>query len=89
MKEINVKGVDQDSRIRVLKLIRDRYGYRKACRILNISQSSMYRYLNGKRLIPDNLLNKMLEYIDRVSFMKYCRVVKSSGSWDLLEMMGA
>lgn len=25
----------------------------------------MYRYLNGKRDIPDNLLNRMLEYVDR------------------------
>jgi len=66
---VGLKGIERDSRIKLLKFLKDRYGYRPLCRMLNISRSSMHRYLSGQRDIPDNLLQKILEYIEEDELM--------------------
>jgi len=62
---VNLRGFERETRIKLLKYLKDKYGYRPLCRLLGISRSSMHRYLNNQRSIPNNLLEKMLRYIER------------------------
>ena len=52
---VKLKGIERESRIKILRFLKSRYGYRPLCKMLNISRSPMYRYLEGKRNIPDPL----------------------------------
>ena len=61
--KVDVNGIDQDSRYRILLMIRNKLGYREACRKLGISMSSMYRYLTRLRKIPNHVTEKCLNYI--------------------------
>ena len=63
MDKINVRGLSRDTRLKILMRIREKYGYRAAAKLLNISLSSMHRYLKGVREIPDTLVYRMLEHI--------------------------
>jgi len=45
MSEVNIRGIEGASRVRILKVLKERYGYRPLTRMLGISLSSMHRYL--------------------------------------------
>jgi len=67
---MDVRGIDQDSRLRILRLFKSRYGYRPLCRMLGISSSSLHRYLKGVRRIPDSLTRKMLQHLSEEELME-------------------
>ena len=70
MSGVDVRGIRDASRVRILRGLKGRYGYRPLARMLGISLSSMHRYLNGVRRIPDKLLGRMLEYVERDELIK-------------------
>ena len=57
MSKVDVRGIGGDSRLRMLRFLKDRYGYRGLYRLLGTSPSTVHRYLSGQRDILDKLLN--------------------------------
>lgn len=41
----------------------DRFGYKRMCRELGISRSSMHRYVRGIRRNPDAVVERCLNYV--------------------------
>jgi len=65
---IDVRGLSDDSRLSIPRLLKSRYGHRGAARLLGISVSSTTRYLSGVRRFPDDVVRRCLEYINDEEF---------------------
>ncbi len=54
-RRVNVRGIDDETRVRILGFLRERYGYRPLARMLGVSTPSLSRYLRGLRRVPDDV----------------------------------
>jgi len=62
--KFDVRGIGEESRRRILLRVKEKYGFRAACRLLGISFSSMHRYLRGFRRIPNDLVERCVKHLD-------------------------
>jgi hypothetical protein len=88
---VNVKVLSSEVRRRILDKVKDKLGYNKAVEVLDISKGSLHNYLHGVRSIPDEVVQKALQYLTESEFreavqgvelLKATGVVKEGGVVD-------
>jgi hypothetical protein len=74
-----------------LQRVKDRLGFNEAIEALGIAGSSLRNYLNGIRRIPDEVVSKVLRYLDEKDFneivgglerLRALGIIRSNGSVD-------
>ena len=88
---VNVKALGDDVRRRILDKVRDKLGYNKTVEVLDISKGALHNYLHGIRRIPDEVIQKALQYLTESEFreivqgvelLKTTGIVKENGAID-------
>ncbi len=88
---MNVKGISDEARLRLLEMLRNRLGFSEAYRALGISKPSLFRYLKGYREIPDEVVEACFKVLSEeevksaltaVDRLKSLGVVQEDGSLD-------
>jgi intergrase/recombinase len=88
---VNVKALSDDVRRKILEKVKEKLGYNKTVEVLDISKGSLHNYLHGVRSIPDEVVQKALQYLTEsefreavqgVEFLKATGVVKEGGVID-------
>jgi transcriptional regulator with XRE-family HTH domain len=93
MRGLNVKVLSSEVRRRVLEKVKEKLGYNKTVEVLGISKGSLHNYLHGIRSIPDEVVQKALQYLNLtesefreavqgVELLKATGVVKEGGVID-------
>ena len=80
--QINVKALSEDTRRAILQRVKDKLGFSKAIKVLDISKGSMHNYLHGTRKIPDEVVLKSLQHIEEEEFREI------AGSVERLKAIG-
>ena len=89
--KINVKALSNEVRRRVLEKVKEKLGYNKTVEVLGISKGSLHNYLHGVRSIPDEVVQKALQYLTESEFreivqgidlLKAIGIVRSDGTID-------
>jgi intergrase/recombinase len=88
---VNVKALGDDVRRRIVEKVRDKLGYNKAVEVLDISKGALHNYLHGVRRVPDEVVQKALQYLTESEFREVVRgidllkatgIIKESGAID-------
>jgi intergrase/recombinase len=88
---VNVKALGDDVRRRILDKVREKLGYNKTVEVLDISKGALHNYLHGIRRVPDEVVQKALQYLTEFEFrdivqgvelLKATGIVKESGAID-------
>ena len=88
---VNVKALGDDVRRKILDKVRDKLGYNKTVEVLDISKGALHNYLHGIRRIPDEVIQKALQYLTESEFreivqgvelLKTTGIVKENGAID-------
>jgi len=88
---VNVKVLSSEVRRRILEKVKEKLGYNKTVEVLGISKGSLHNYLHGIRSIPDEVVQKALQYLTESEFreavqgvelLKATGVVKEGGVID-------
>jgi hypothetical protein len=91
IRRVNVKGLSDDVRREILRRVKDKVGFNKTIKILDISKGSLHNYLNGLRRIPDEVISKAFQYLDEKEFneivagidrLKAVGIIREDGSID-------
>ncbi|MCD6300614.1 MAG: integrase [Staphylothermus sp.] len=68
---VNVRGLSNNARILILQAVREKLGFNEAWKALDISKSTLYRYLTGiTKRIPDDVVKKALQYLEEDEFYR-------------------
>jgi len=95
---VNVKALGDDVRRKILDKVRDKLGYNKTVEVLDISKGALHNYLHGIRRIPDEVIQKALQYLTESEFreivqgvelLKATGIVKESGAIDYSLAIGS
>jgi len=88
---VNVKALSDGVRRRILDKVREKLGYNKTAEVLDISKGALHNYLHGVRRVPDEVIQKALQYLTESEFreivqgidlLKATGIVKESGTVD-------
>ena len=88
---MNVKALGDDARRKILEVVKNKLGYNKTVEALGISKGSLHNYLHGVRKIPDEVVQKALQYLTESEFrevvqgvelLKATGIVKENGAID-------
>jgi hypothetical protein len=88
---INVKALGDGVRRKILEKVREKLGYNKTVEVLDISKGALHNYLHGVRRVPDEVVQKALQYLDESEFrdivqgvdlLKAIGIVKENGAID-------
>jgi len=88
---INVKALGDDVRRKILEKVREKLGYNKTVEALDISKGALHNYLHGIRSVPDEVVQKALQYLTESEFreivqgvelLKATGIVKENGTVD-------
>ncbi|MET1128184.1 MAG: ABC transporter permease [Thermoproteota archaeon] len=66
--KVSVSVLGDDAKHSILEEVRDKLGLTEACWALGIAKSSPHRYLSGERRMPDSIVRRALEFLDRGEF---------------------
>jgi intergrase/recombinase len=89
--KVNVKALGDDVRRKIVEKVREKLGYNKTVEVLDISKGALHNYLHGIRRIPDEVIQKALQYLTESEFkevvqgiepLKATGIVKESGAVD-------
>ena len=89
--KLKIDAIDNDSRRMILKVIKERYSSEVASKYLGIGRSSLYRYINGERDTPDEVIKRALtlltekefeEIVGRVNKLKALGIIRKDGTVD-------
>jgi hypothetical protein len=79
---VNVNALGDDVRRRILEKVREKLGYNKTAEVLDISKGALYNYLHGIRRIPDEVIQKALQYLTESEFKEVVQgieILKATG----------
>jgi len=88
---VNVKALGGGARRRILDKVREKLGYNKTAEVLDISKGALHNYLHGVRRVPDEVVEKALQYLTESEFreivqgvelLKATGIVKEGGAVD-------
>jgi intergrase/recombinase len=88
---VNVNALSDDARRKVLEVVKNKLGYNKTVEALGISKGSLHNYLYGIRRVPDEVVQKALQYLTESEFreivqgvelLKATGIVKENGAID-------
>jgi hypothetical protein len=88
---INVKALGDDVRRKILEKVKEKLGYNKTVEVLDISKGALHNYLHGIRRVPDEVVQKALQYLTESEFkevvqgvelLKATGIVKENGAID-------
>jgi intergrase/recombinase len=88
---VNVKALGDDVRRKILERVKEKLGYNKTVEVLDISKGALHNYLHGIRKIPDEVIQKALQYLTESEFreivqgidlLKATGIVKDNGAID-------
>jgi len=85
---VNVKALGDDVRRRILEKVKDKLGYNKAVEVLDISKGSLHNYLHGVRSIPDEVIQKALQYLTESEFREVVQGVELLKATDVVKEGG-
>ena len=88
---INVKVLGDEVRRKILDKVKEKLGYNKTAEVLDISKGALHNYLHSVRRVPDEVVQKVPQYLDESEFreivqgvdlLKATGIVKESGAID-------
>jgi intergrase/recombinase len=89
--KVSVKALGDGVRRKILEVVKNKLGYNKAVEVLDISKGALHNYLHGVRRVPDEVVQKALQYLTESEFrdivqgvelLKATGIVKESGAVD-------
>jgi hypothetical protein len=89
---VNVKALSDGVRRKILEVVKNKLGYNKTVEVLDISnKGALHNYLHGIRRVPDEVVEKVLQYLTESEFreavqgvelLKATGIVKENGAID-------
>jgi len=65
---VNVKALSEEARRAILEAVKNKLGFSKACKALDITKFSLHRYLTGERKIPPDVVRRTLRLLTGSEF---------------------
>jgi len=66
--KVSVKALGDDVRRKILEKVKEKLGYNKTIEVLDISKGALHNYLHGIRRVPDEVVEKALQYLTESEF---------------------
>jgi intergrase/recombinase len=86
---VNVNALSDDARRKVLEVVKNKLGYNKTVEALGISKGSLHNYLYGIRRVPDEVVQKALQYLTESEFREIVQGVELLKATDIVKENGA
>ena len=64
---MNAGALSSEARRLIPERVKEKLGFEKTLRALDIARGSLYNYLHGVRRVPDNVVYKALQYLEESS----------------------
>ncbi len=87
--KIDVRGIFDNSRRAILQRVKDKLGYNKTIKALDISKGAMFNYLHGLRKIPDEVISKALPYLSESEFREIVTNIDRLRSYGIIRDDGS
>ena len=65
---VDVGALSEEARRLILERVKRKLGFNKTLEALGISRGSLHNYLQGVRVVPDNVVYKALQYLEEREF---------------------
>jgi len=79
---VNVEALSEEAKRAILEAVKNKFGFSKACELLDIAKSSLHRYLTGERKIPSDVVKRALKFLTKSEFESIV------SEWDKLKALG-
>jgi len=79
---VNVEALSEEAKRAILEAVKNKFGFSKACELLDIAKSSLHRYFTGERRIPSDVVKRALKFLTKSEFESIV------SEWDKLRALG-
>jgi len=65
---VNVEALSDEAKRIILEAVKNKLGFTKACEVLDIAKSSIYRYLSGEKKVSADVVKRALRFPTKSEF---------------------